>query len=656
MSESTLPGSRPISVCHLFPSLPLHGAENHFLKLCRNLDPTRIRTSILLVVEGGELVPDFEALGIPVTIIPKKSRYDLSVVPRVRRFLKAGNFDIVHTHLFTANFWGRLAAIGLPSILVSSAHNVVAKERPLLVRVENFLDRLLSLPTDAIFCVTGQVMQSMEKDAGLPRQKLVTIENGLSFSDHTERSIESLESARSRLGLPSGIRVLAVIGRFSTQKNHPGFLEALNQVRKWYPEVVALLVGEGELEQNIREMASRLDLLENLRFLGQRRDVPEILMALDFLVVPSLWEGLPNVMLEAMAAGIPVVATRVGGIPDVLTDRKTGILCEPSPESLAEGMIWGLSHPEQMAHLADASAALVRERYDIRNTARRYTGFYRNLVRQRAFDRGIKDSLRRGVGRLFSRKPERCADTLRVLMYHRVSDDPGRDILAVTPFAFAEQMRWLGEEGYEVLPVGEALSRLDAGTLPEKAVSITFDDGYRDNFEEAFPVLARYRMPAMIFPVTGFVLGEGEHPRYHNHPVPVPYLTVEQIRLMNQSGIDFGCHTHNHSLLSGISPENAFLEIRQAKKLLEEWIGSPVRMFAYPNGVFLPEHFQILEALGFDAAFSVRPGKNRPGQSRWCLRRTEVSGRDSLVDFIYKMRGGLDLWHGLYQGVRGFYR
>ncbi|MHB8544294.1 MAG: glycosyltransferase [Leptospirales bacterium] len=653
MPDANPAGSRPISVCHLFPSLPLHGAENHFLKLCRNLDPSLVRTSILLIVEGGELVPDFEALGIPVTIIPKKSRYDLSVVPRIRRFLKGGGFDIVHTHLFTANFWGRLAAMGLPSILVSSAHNVVARERPFLVRVENFLDRLLSVPTDAIFCVTGQVMQSMEKDAGLPRQKLVTIENGLSFSDHPEGSAQSV---RSRLGLPSGIPVLAVIGRFSTQKNHPGFLEALDRVRKRYPDVVALLVGEGELEKNIRAMAADRGLLDNLRFLGQRRDVPEILRALDLLVVPSLWEGLPNVMLEAMAAGIPVVATRVGGIPDVLTDRVTGVLCEPSPESLSEGMLWALGHPDRMSKMADASVSLIRDRYDIRNTARRYTGFYRNLVRQQSFHRGAKDTLRRGVGRMFSRDSGKGANTLRVLMYHRVSEDQGRDILSVTPFAFAEQMSWLHEEGYRVLAVEEALSHLDAGTLPEKSVSITFDDGYRDNYEEAFPVLSRYRMPAIIFPVTGFVIGEGEHPRYRNHPIPVPYLTTDQIRLMKKAGIDFGCHTHTHALLSRISPGEAVLEIRQAKKLLEEWIGDTVRMFAYPNGLFLPEHFRMLESLGFDAAFSVRSGINRPGQSRWCLRRTEISGRDSLGDFIYKMRGGLDLWHGLYQSVRGFYR
>ncbi len=653
MPEEHLSGGRPLSVCHLFPSLPLHGAENHFLKLCRNLDPDVIRTSIVLLVERGELAPDFEALGIPVTLIRKQSRYDLTVVPRIRTFLKAGDFDIVHTHLFTANFWGRLAAFGLSPILVSSAHNVVPKERPTLVRIENFLDRLQSRWTDAVFCVTGQVMQSMKEDAGLPRDKLVTIENGLPFPDATERRI--LE-ARHQLGFPADRKILAVIGRFSTQKNHAGFLEALEHVRRHHPDVLVLFIGEGELENAVREQVTARNLEGAVRFLGQRRDVPAILGALDLLVVPSLWEGLPNVMLEAMAANVPVVATAVGGIPDVLTDRVTGIVCETPPESLSEAMDWALSHPDDMSRMAEASSALIRARYDIKNTARRYTGFYRNLDRQRRFRRGMRDTVRSGVGRLFSRRGKGEAGTLRVLMYHRITDDPGEDILAVTPFAFFEQMRWLKEEGYAVLPVEESLKRLSEGTLPEGAVCITFDDGYRDNYTEALPVLSRFGFPAMVFPATGFVLGEGEHPRYRQSPVPVPYLTVEQVKQMKAAGIEFGCHTHTHRLLSELSDEAAKGEIRQAKKLLEDWTQAPVEVFAYPNGAFREEHFALLGDLGFHAAFSVKPGVNRRESVVWSLRRTEISGRDSLRDFMHKMRGGLDFWQGLYQSVKGFYK
>ena len=644
---------RPVHVCHLFPSLPLHGAENHFLKLSRNLDPAAIRTSIVVLVERGELAPDFEALGIPVTLIKKKSRYDLSVVPRIRAHLRNGGFDIIHTHLFTANFWGRLAALRLRPVVVSSAHNVVPKERPALVRVENFLDRLLSRATDAIFCVTGQVMQSMKDDAGLPRHKLVTIENGLPFPENPGRS-KSI--ARTRLSLPERAKVMAVIGRFSTQKNHAGFLEALEAVVKEHPEAVVLFVGEGELEPSVREGVASRRLSGQVRFLGQRRDIPEILEALDLLVVPSLWEGLPNVMLEAMAAEVPVVATAVGGIPDVMTHRKTGLMCQPVPDSLSQAMVWALSHPDEMEQMAGAASILIRDRYDIKNTARRYTGFYRTLVRQRRFSRGTRDVARRGAARLFSRPGLSPSGTLRVLMYHRITDDPGADILTVTPFAFFEQMRWLKEEGYTVLPVTEALWRLDEGTLPAGSVCLTFDDGYRDNFTEAAPVLSRHGYSAMIFPVTGFVRGEGEHPRYRHSPVPVPYLTVEQIGQMRAAGIEFGCHTHTHRLLTDLSENEAAFEIGQAKKLLEEWTNAPVRVFSYPNGAYKPAHFPILEAQSFDAAFSVRPGTNRSGSPRWELRRTEVSGRDSLRDFIDKMRGGLDVWHGLYQGVKGFYR
>ncbi len=644
----------PVHVCHIFPSLPLHGAENHFLKLCRNLDPAKVRTTILVIQSRGELAPDFEALGIPVVLIPKRSRYDVSIVPRIRKYLKEGAFDLVHTHLFTANFWGRLGALGLPPVLVSSAHNVVAKDRPLLARIENLLDRTLTLATDAVFCVTGQVAQSMRLDAGLPRSKLVPIENGLSLP---EPSGQSKKAIRLALGFPDDRYLIAIVGRFSTQKNHLGFLEALETVALSHPEVLVFFAGEGELEEKIRHEVLCRGLSDHVCFLGLRRDIPRILEALDLLALPSLWEGLPNVMLEAMAAGVPVVATRVGGVPDVLADGETGILCEPSVPSIAAGLLRALDHPDEAARMAKAARDLIRERFDINNTARRYTGFYRTLARDQDLREGRQtvSFLRKAVGRTFSR-PVPAPGTLRVLMYHRVADTRDGDILAVTPFAFAQQMIWLREEGWQVLPLREAILRLENGSLPERAVAITFDDGYRDNYEEALPILIRHGFPATVFPVTGFVLGESEHHRYRGLCPSVPYLTVAQIREMKGMGIDFGGHTHTHPHLTKISVETATEEIGRAKKLLEDWTGEKSTLFAYPNGVYGRDHFRILDALGYEAAFSVRPGANRSGTLRWILQRTEISGRDNLGDFIHKMNGGLDLWHSLYQGVRGFYR
>ena len=284
--------------------------------------------------------------------------------------------------------------------------------------------------------------------------------------------------------------------------------------------------------------------------------------------------------------------------------------------------------------------------------------FYRTFLRDRAFRKERKRGiplLRSAVGSFLSRS-EPAPKTLRILMYHRVADTLETDILAVTPFAFTAQMRWLREEGWVVLALPEALRRLEAGTLPPKTTAITFDDGYRDNYEEAAPILSKFGFSATIFPVTAFVLEETEHRRYRGRSPKIPYLTIDQIRELKKAGFDFGGHTHTHPLLTSISFEEAQEEIFGAKKLLEQWTGEKSTLFAYPNGVYGKEHFRILDALGYEAALTVRPGANHPGTFRFALLRTEVSGRDSLGDFIRKMNGGFDLMHRVTQSVRGFYR
>jgi len=645
--------SRPLSVCHIFPALPLHGAENHFLKLTKEIDPQKIRTSICLISDGGPLVKDFEEMGIPVTLILKKGRYDFSILPRLRLYLKNGQFDIIHTHLFTANFWGRAAALFLPPVLVSSAHNIQSREHSFLSHIETFLDRTLTRITDAVFCVTPMVMRSMEKETGLPREKLVTIENGIQCPNQAD--LPSKADARILLDIPESAPCLAVIGRFSTQKNHRTFLSALIPVVEQFPDLQVLFVGEGELENEIRQHTEELNLGKTVRFMGQRRDIYKILKALDALVVPSLWEGLPNVMLEAMAVGIPVIATRVGGIPDVLTDGQTGRLTEPDSKSLSSAMIRGLKNPGELASYAKASLHLIRARYDIRQTAERYTGFYRSLMRQRDFDRGVQDRLRSTLTRLLSdpNPSQTLASPLRVLMYHRISDEKETDILCVTPFQFSEQMRWLKEKGYAALSLDQAMEGLSTGKFPSRPILITFDDGYRDNYEKAYPVLLREGIPATIFPVTSFVRGEGHHPRYETRKHEISYLTPEQIQEMAANNIQFGGHTDSHRLLTGLSDEEIRDELQRSIKDLEDWTGIQTEYFAYPNGDYHPRHFDILEEAGIRGAFTTEPGVNTSATNPFQLRRTEISGRDSLGDFIRKMEGGFDRLHQLYQQING---
>jgi glycosyltransferase involved in cell wall biosynthesis/peptidoglycan/xylan/chitin deacetylase (PgdA/CDA1 family) len=641
---------RPVSVCHLFPALPLHGAENHFLTLARQLDPLKVKNSICLISAEGELVKDFKAIGIPVTLIQKKSRYDISIIWRLRAYLKTGNFDVIHSNLFTANLWGRLAAFGLQSAYVVTVHSIHSRHNPKQARVEAFFDRLLSHSTDLLICVTKEVKASMNRDVMLSLSKLTTIENGIDFPE--QKDIPSKNEARKSLELPEEARILVVIGRFSTPKNHIIFISSLVHVREQFSNLKVLLVGNGEKESEVREAVSTHHLENTVLFLGLRRDIPTILAASDIMVIPSIWEGLPIVMLEAMAAGTPVIASRVGGIPDALTDHVTGLLTTPDAPSLSKTMIEGLSDLPKMLEMAKAAREITKKRYDIKRTAARYTDVYRTLTREHQFSRGMKDRVRTLIGKIFSERSSQGTENLRVLMYHRIDDTLDRDILCVTPFAFSLQMTWLREEGFNVLDLQTALKELRSGTLPPKSVAITFDDGYEDNYKNAFPILSEHGFTAAIFAVTGFSRGECGHPRYKNYGRPITYLTPDQIGEMSRFGISFGSHTDTHPLLTDLSQDEAKQELMTSKKDLESWSRKPVTLLAYPNGAFRRDYFSIIEKTGFHAAFTTIPGVNTKETSPWQFRRTEISGRDSLLSFSLKMKGGIDSLHKLYQTLR----
>lgn len=641
---------RPLSVCHLFPALPLHGAENHFYSMAKQLDPAKTRNAICLISAEGELVKDFRAMGIPVTLIQKKSRYDISIIWRLRNFLKKGQFDVIHSNLFTANIWGRLAAFGLKSSFIVTVHNIHSRHNPRQARIEIFFDRILVHLTDILINVSEEVKTSMLRDVGLPPTKLCTIENGIEFPD--QKDLPSKKEARETLGLPENARILVVIGRFASAKNHITFISSLVPVRERFPDLKVLLVGNGEKEAEIRGAIKKHHLEDTVLLLGLRRDIPTILSASDILVIPSIWEGLPIVMLEAMAHGTPVIATRVGGIPDALTDRVSGLLTSPDAPSLAQSMIEGLSDLPKMQEMARAARTIAARRYDIKRTAARYTEVYRTVTREKQFNRGLKDKLRSAIGRILSSRKSTNEGNLRILMYHRIDDTLDRDILCVTPFAFSLQMTWLKEEGFNVLDPQTALMKLKEGTLPKKSVMITFDDGYEDNYKNAFPILSEHGFPAAIFPVTAFSGGQTSHPRYKNYKGSITYLTPDQIREMSRFGISFGSHTDTHPLLTDLSQDEAEKELMTSKKILENWTGNPVTLFAYPNGAFSPKYFPVISKTGFHAALTTIPGVNTKETPPWELRRTEISGRDSLLSFSLKLNGGIDALHKIYQTLR----
>ena len=364
-----------IHVCHLLPALPAHGAEQLLLDICRHVDYKKFKFSIVLLSDFGPLTEEFVKLGIEVVLIPKKSRKDFTVVYRLAKFWRKRRFDIVHTHLFTADLWGRLAGLLSGISIMSTSHTT---SDPNIGRLGLLLDRILSFRNDIVICVSEAVRHYREKVARFSNRKLIVIENGIDLDRFTHLSPRKEKC--DQLGLDSSKRWLVIVGRLVPLKGHRYLFDAVSLLIASFPSLGLLVVGEGEEENELKIYADRLGLANHVIFLGQRRDVPDILNLAEIFLLPSSREGLPIVLLEAMAAALPVVVTPVGGIPEVVEEGKTGFFVSQDGISIAKALRVLLEDPGLGQSMGAQGRAIIEERYDIRRTAKRYEALYDCVV------------------------------------------------------------------------------------------------------------------------------------------------------------------------------------------------------------------------------------------------------------------------------------
>jgi len=222
-----------------------------------------------------------------------------------------------------------------------------------------------------------------------------------------------------------------------------------------------------------------------------------------------------------------------------------------------------------------------------------------------------------------------------VLMYHKVS--PGKkEKYRISPERFISQMEYLSKRGYQTISSDELLGVVrKRRILPEKPVLLTFDDGYRDNFTYAYPILKRYNFRATIFLVTQYIgkkdgWGKGKE----------EILSWEEIGKMRKEGFSFGSHTHTHPNLLKLSRDKVLSEIRDSKRILEERLGEPIKFFAYPYGKFNSQIRDMVKEAGYLGAFSTLPGKNGIDEDPFLLRRILIRGYDTKFHFILNLKLG----------------
>jgi peptidoglycan/xylan/chitin deacetylase (PgdA/CDA1 family) len=237
---------------------------------------------------------------------------------------------------------------------------------------------------------------------------------------------------------------------------------------------------------------------------------------------------------------------------------------------------------------------------------------------------------------------------LRILFYHRVSDD--RDELAVHPRRFREQMDFLARARYRVVDIVQIADLLDAGEMPKRTIGLNFDDGYLDVAEHALPVLAKHGFRATVFIATGVTDGRASFAWYPRQP---PLLGWAEIAELDRGDtLEFEAHSVTHPNLLAVDDRRAAAEIEDSKGELEARLGRPVTALSYPAGLFAERERRLAIEAGYRVAVSCEPGVNVPGTDRFALRRRQIDARDRLFDFRAKVSGG----HDTPLPLRGVYR
>lgn len=290
--------------------------------------------------------------------------------------------DILQTFLFHSDVTGRI--IGRLVRLVR-----LGDKRPLIVssvRATNLrnrwwqflLLRMTAPMADAFTAVSQRTLDFAEEREGVKRRRTAVVPNGI---DPSEWNV-AREEARARLGLQPEDFVVASVGRLHEQKGYEYLLSAVRHLLQDLPGAIFLIAGYGPLEEQLKARSRELGVASNVRFMGYRRDVPDILGACDLYVLPSLWEGMSNAVLEAMAAGRPIIATSVDGNIEQIANGKTGILVPPrNSKALAEAILRLYRDPQLASRMAQSAKEKVEGDFSLRAMTSAYIAMYRSLMK-----------------------------------------------------------------------------------------------------------------------------------------------------------------------------------------------------------------------------------------------------------------------------------
>lgn len=368
-------GASPVRVVYVIGGLGTGGAEYQLYELVRRLVGTRFEPIVVSLSAGGRWATAIRDAGVPVIEIPQRHRLEVGRLLRLRRMLRRLRPHVLHTVLWSGNSYGRLAAIGLGTpVVVAAERNVI--RRPAWQRL---LERLLDRWTTAYVTNAHAIVDELTERGRLPGRKMHVVHNGIDLDALPAFTLDRRD-ARGRLGFDPDRRLVAQVGRLEPQKDYPTFVEAMRTVAARLADVDFLVVGEGGERDRIAAAVADAGIAGRTRLLGLRDDVPAILAGVDVLVLASRWEGLPNVVIEAMAMGAAAVATDVGGAR-VLLEHGAGCLVRVGDAAgIADAVCMLLSDGARRAEVARVARERVERDLSTERMAKATVEIYERLL------------------------------------------------------------------------------------------------------------------------------------------------------------------------------------------------------------------------------------------------------------------------------------
>lgn len=385
---------RPIRIARVITRLNVGGPAQHAILLTAGLDGTRFHTTLITGTVGrgeADLSSAARARGVEPVVTPEMGRairlaHDLLALGKLVRLFRQVRPDIVHTHTAKAGTLGRLAArlAGVPAVLHTfHGHVLEGYFTPGTSKLFLGIERALARITDRIIVVSPRLRDTLlAMGIGRPAQvEVVPLGLDLDRFLHAPRGRDDLRTA---LRIPAGTPLLGIVGRLVPIKDHPTLFHALTLLPEGCGAPHLLLVGDGERCEELRRLAGQLGLASRIHFLGWRSDLETILAELDVVICCSRNEGTPVALIEAMAAGVPVISTDVGGVGDLIEHGETGWLVPPGdPAALAQGIQRLLGDPGLCHRLAASARPVVLERHDVKGLIHRMEALYTIMMTEK---------------------------------------------------------------------------------------------------------------------------------------------------------------------------------------------------------------------------------------------------------------------------------